>query len=559
MASWFRASQRDPNDFPTTQLVVLAIVRLAEPIALTSIFPYSWELVKRFGVGNEKHASFYSGLLISAFSLAEALTGMFWGSLSDRVGRKPILLCGCAGTILSLLILGFAQNFWVALAGRIIGGILNGNIAVIQTVVGELVTRPEHEPRAYSVMPFVWSMGTIIGPAIGGTFVDPSISFPCIFSPHGIFAKFPYLLSNLICASILIISIITGYIFLEETHPKKRSFRYLPNPSHIPEDLPEGLPTTTTTLNLQKEPLVRETRLKTYGTCDAQDSFVLIRNSNSKSVHTRVFTKRIIRLVIATGIFSYHSMSFDQLLPIFFEDKPANLSIAGAITDHANFQNSGGLGLSVQQVGFIMSVDGFLALVVQAGVFPFVAAYFGIQRIFLMASLFHPMTFLMMPFLVYLPAQWLSLGIYFCLSFRNLLSIIAFSALLISLKEATPSVTVLGRVNGLAASVGSASRTIAPPVAGYLYGLGSHLNFGPLVWYTSAFIAGIGAIQAFTIRSTNAQSEKEDWKDEEVPTLVNSSVNPSDDERDEESIHDRGFDSDTDTNSEILLGCNNNS
>lgn len=527
MASRLRATQRDANDFPTTQLFVLAIVRLAEPIALTSIFPYSWELVKRFGVGNEKHASFYSGLLISAFSLAEALTGIFWGSLSDRVGRKPILLCGCIGTVLSLLIIGFAQNFWVALAGRTIGGMLNGNIGIIQTVVGELVTRPEHEPRAYSVMPFVWSMGTIIGPAIGGTFVDPSISFPCIFSSQGIFAKFPYLLSNLICASILIISIITGYIFLEETHPKLRP-RYLPNLSCMPEEIPNA----TATLDLQKESLVKETHLKTYGTCDAKDSCVLIKNPNSKNANAHVFTKRIIRLVIATGIFSYHSMTYDQLLPTFFEDKPASLSTAVVITDHTYFRNSGGLGLSVQQVGFIMSVDGFLALVVQAGVFPFVAAYFGIQRIFLVASLFHPLTFLMMPFLVYLPAQWLNIGIYFCLAIRNFLTIIAFSALLISLKEATPSVTMLGRVNGLAASVGSACRTIAPPVAGYLYGLGSHLGFVSLVWYTSAFIAGIGAIQAFTIRSSGAQNEKKDWIDEEVPTLVNSSVNSSDDERD---------------------------
>ncbi|RKF53783.1 putative membrane protein [Erysiphe neolycopersici] len=544
MAPRFRVTQRDSNDFPTTQLFVLAIVRLAEPIALTSIFPYSWELVKRSGVGNEKHASIYSGLLISAFSLAETVTGVFWGSLSDRVGRKPILLCGCAGTVLSLLIIGFAQNFWVALAGRTIGGILNGNIAVIQTVVGELVTRPEHEPRAYTVMPFVWSIGTIIGPAIGGTFIDPSISFPSIFSPYGIFAKFPYLLSNLICASILIFSIIIGYIFLEETHPKIRPFRNLPSPSYITE----GIPKTTATLDLQKKPLVKESCLKTYGTCKAQDNFVLIKNSNSQNAHARVFTKRIIRLVIATGIFSYHSMTFDQLLPIFFEDKPVNLSIAEAIISHAKIQNSGGLGLSVQQVGFIMSVDGFLALIVQAGIFPFVAAYFGIQRIFLMASLFHPMIFLLMPLLVYLPTQWLSVGIYSCLFIRNLLSIIAFSALLISLKEATPSVAVLGKVNGLAASVGSACRTIAPPVAVYLYGLGSHLKFGPLAWYMSGFIAGIGAIQAFTIRRFDVQSEREDWKDEEVPTLVNSSVNPSDDERDDESIHGRGFDSDIDTN-----------
>lgn len=156
---------RNPDEFPAIQLFLLgknypspdtkpsstvidrhpAIVRLAEPIALTSIFPYAWALVKRFEIGSEDDASFYAGLLISAFSLAEALMGMYWGSLSDRVGRKPVLLLGCLGTMFSMVMVGFASNIWVALLGRAIGGLLNGNIGVIQTMVGELVTKPEHE------------------------------------------------------------------------------------------------------------------------------------------------------------------------------------------------------------------------------------------------------------------------------------------------------------------------------------------------------------------------------------------------------------------------------
>jgi MFS family permease len=124
-----------------------AIVRLAEPIALTSIFPYAWALVKRFQIGSEDDASFYAGLLISAFSLAEALMGMYWGGLSDKVGRKPVLLLGCVGTMFSMVMVGFASNIWVALVGRALGGLLNGNIAVIQTMVGELVTKPEHERK----------------------------------------------------------------------------------------------------------------------------------------------------------------------------------------------------------------------------------------------------------------------------------------------------------------------------------------------------------------------------------------------------------------------------
>lgn len=130
-----------------------AIVRLAEPIALTSIFPYAWALVKRFEVGEEKDASFYAGLLISSFSLAEAAMGMFWGGFSDRVGRKPVLMLGCAGTMLSMIMVGFSSNIWIALIGRAAGGLLNGNIGVIQTMVGELVSKPEHEREYFTATP----------------------------------------------------------------------------------------------------------------------------------------------------------------------------------------------------------------------------------------------------------------------------------------------------------------------------------------------------------------------------------------------------------------------
>lgn len=102
-------------------------------------------MVKDFQVANSHDASLYAGVLISAFSLAEALTSMFWGCLSDRIGRKPVILFGCFGTILSLLLVGVAPNFWVALFGRALGGFLNGNTGVAQTMVAELVKHPEHE------------------------------------------------------------------------------------------------------------------------------------------------------------------------------------------------------------------------------------------------------------------------------------------------------------------------------------------------------------------------------------------------------------------------------
>lgn len=82
--------------------------------------------------------------------------GMYWGGVSDRVGRKPVLVLGCLGTMLSMIVVGFASNIWIALLGRAFGGLLNGNIGVIQTMVGELVTKPEHERKLNRALPYFY-------------------------------------------------------------------------------------------------------------------------------------------------------------------------------------------------------------------------------------------------------------------------------------------------------------------------------------------------------------------------------------------------------------------
>lgn len=76
---------------------------------------------------------------------------MPWGIVSDWYGRKPVVLFGLAGVALSSLIFGFATNYWVALGARVVGGLLNGNVAVMQTMVAEMCTRPEHERMFYSL------------------------------------------------------------------------------------------------------------------------------------------------------------------------------------------------------------------------------------------------------------------------------------------------------------------------------------------------------------------------------------------------------------------------
>ena len=92
-----------------------------------SIFPYSYYMILSFKITtDDRQIAIYVGMITSSFAFAEFSTGVLWGKLSDRFGRKPILLMGLAGTFLSMLVFGFAQSLPVALIGRALGGLLNG-------------------------------------------------------------------------------------------------------------------------------------------------------------------------------------------------------------------------------------------------------------------------------------------------------------------------------------------------------------------------------------------------------------------------------------------------
>lgn len=175
--------------YPYKQLVILAGCRFSEPVAMTSSFPYLFFMIRDFHLtDNEKDIGRYAGFLASCFSFAQFFSGNFtvyrvssrlglpWGRLSDSWGRKPIILCGLLGTCAAMLVFGFSKSFTQALIARTAAGLLNGNVGVIRTMVAEMVVEKAHQARAFSVMPFVWSAGSILGPVLGGAYTLPSLA-----------------------------------------------------------------------------------------------------------------------------------------------------------------------------------------------------------------------------------------------------------------------------------------------------------------------------------------------------------------------------------------------
>lgn len=361
--------------------------------------------------------------------------------------------------------------------------------------------------RAFAVMPFVWSIGTIIGPAIGGIFADPHQSWPLIFTQDSWFTTFPYLLPNLICAALLFVSILLGWVLLEETHPDMQPRVMLPDDTYATEETP-----LLETSDALKQPPV-DLRSEIYGSFRTRGSLDFSSETTCKEFGKReptsIFNKRTMALIVSLSIFTYHSMTYDHLMPIFLEDKKADFD--GLLDTLFNpFYSPGGLGLSMQTVGVISGVNGAISLSVQVVIFPLAAAKVGVFRLFLLVTVLHPIAYLIVPCLVYMPESILFPAVYFCLTIRNLLSIVLYPLLLILIKEATPSPDMLGKVNGLAASAGAACRMIAPPVAGYLYALGSQVSCTAIAWYGSAFVATIGSIQCFSVQRNRKHETSEE-------------------------------------------------
>lgn len=107
------------------------------------------------------------GLLIGCYALAQFIAAPILGRLSDRFGRRPILLVSIAGTFGSLLLFGMANSLVLLFAGRLLDGATGGNISIAQAYVSD-VTTEENRARGMGIIGAALGMGFIVGPAIGG-------------------------------------------------------------------------------------------------------------------------------------------------------------------------------------------------------------------------------------------------------------------------------------------------------------------------------------------------------------------------------------------------------
>ncbi len=153
------------------------------------------------------------GLLSSLYAFLNFLVAPYWGRLSDRIGRRPVLLMTAIGLGLSYLFWFFSTSFTLFLLSRVIGGIMSGNLGVASAAMADMST-PEQRARDMGLLGAAFGMGFIIGPVVGG--LGSQIDLTAYF-PEGPLNPFSF--AALIACGLSLLSAFRNAVGFTETLP----------------------------------------------------------------------------------------------------------------------------------------------------------------------------------------------------------------------------------------------------------------------------------------------------------------------------------------------------
>ncbi|KAF7507756.1 hypothetical protein GJ744_010185 [Endocarpon pusillum] len=417
----------------TRTLFLIGCIVLAEPLSSTLLFPFVYFMVKDFGKYDEVGIGYRAGLITSAFFLAQMSTTSIWGHVSDRKGRRTALLIGLLGGIISMVLFGLSKSLIWAILSRAFCGILNGNIGVARTVVGEVVEQHGlKQSEGFSLFGFCAAVGYIVGPMIGGWLVMPAKAFN-LRGPGDLFVHFPYLLPCLVSAAYNSVVFVGTFCFLEETNEKL---------------------------------LVKETKIMEEDSIDTEYTSLLgpdlpASPSVARVVEETNTSKEVLVLVAATSLISLHGIIFDEGFSLFTA---------------SSLETGTGLGFRPKDIATSLSLMGPVIFIAQLWGYPFLNSRLDTLKLWYISSAgfatVYPLVSLM-PMIQQEGMRWVCLQLLLAVRFMSL--VVGYTSLNILVNH----VIAPGRrglVNGAVQSAASFSRAGGPALGGVLWSraVGSH-------------------------------------------------------------------------------------
>jgi len=442
-------SKRTP--LPKAQLTVLCAVRLVDPIAFSQIFPYINEFMITLHLTDDpSQIGFYSGIVESAFALAQLCSIYQWAKLSDIIGRRPVIIVGIIGIAVTTVLFGLSDSLTEVLISRCIAGLFSGNIAVIHSVLGEL-TDPTNQALAFPIYGLAWPLGSIIGPLIGGTLSNPAAKYPGYFD-YAFLRIHPYFLPCAIAALVAILAVLLAFYFLDETLPTKRRKR------------------TEKGTSLSGS---------FYGPIDnGNDSLAAAQPPSVKNL----LSIPIIRSLSASGCaLSFIATAFDVVFVLFCYSPI----------------ETGGLAFSASQIGYSLAIAGSTSACIQLFFMPTLLRTFDIVRLYNFCIGLWPFAYIALPLLNFIARSGLNettgqtdvptksilwIGIAIVLA-GSRIGCLAYSVSMILVKENSPSPSALGSTNGLVQFAMCLSRAFSPAFVSSAFALSVNNNLcGGYLW-----------------------------------------------------------------------------
>ncbi|KAF9266382.1 major facilitator superfamily transporter [Marasmius fiardii PR-910] len=419
-----RKRQRTPLDW--SQLTVLYLMQICEPIASQSIYPYINQLVSELDItgGDESKVGYYAGLIESLFFVTEALTVLYWSRTSDYIGRKPVLLIGLAGSTMSMLCFGLSRTFWALVVSRCLTGLLNGNIGVMKSTMGD-VTDNTNRAEGFALLPVVWSFGATVGPLLGGYFARPQDRFPNVFKGR-FWRDFPYFLPCLVASSYILTVFLISLVFLKESAPRRRRIA-----STDSND-------TSLTEEVSKDEPLPLRQLLVYPVMISVSNYVAL---------------------------AFLNIAFCALLPLFFA-MPISI---------------GGLGLSPVVIGYILGGYGAATGIFQFFYFAKILRWLGERRMFLNSVSTFIVIFPLMPLCNVFARESGKVDVVCCVVIGIIIVLavimdMAFGAIFMFITSSAPNKSSLGATNGLSQTLVSVSRAVGPAMTTSLFSFSVRKN-----------------------------------------------------------------------------------
>ncbi|KAH9939493.1 MFS general substrate transporter [Amylocystis lapponica] len=404
---------------PMLQIGILLVLQLAEPITSQCIYPFINQLISELDItgGDEKKVGYYAGLIESLFFATEAMFVLQWSRISDYIGRKPVLLTGMVGLGLSMVFFGLSKTFTGLVISRCLVGMLNGNIGVIKSMMGEL-TDSTNMAQGFSLMPVVWSAGATIGPFIGGTLSKPHDHWPNVFSDP-FWTEYPYFLPCAVSASF------SALTFTVQRRPRKGSR------TASEDTLVEG----------QDEPSEEPATLRS------------------------LMVWPVLLSVANYGSLALLDIAYRALQPLFYATPIA----------------LGGLGMNPASIGVVLGMFGLMNGCFQVCFFAPIVRRWGPKRVFMAGiAAFLPL-FAMFPLINTLakqggrtPCVWAAVGVQ--LAFSVIMDM-SYGCTMIFVTSSAPNKRSLGATNGIAQLVAAVLRAVGPASATSLFALSLEHNW----------------------------------------------------------------------------------